>query len=98
MTPAKAKEGGTPIEALSARTNWPKHDPFYTPTARDHMPPHSPEYIAAKKAQGHGMGNLNDQIGGSLNPTWVEWLMGFPLGWTVLEASATPSSRKSRKS
>jgi hypothetical protein len=19
---------------------------------------------------------------GSLNPTWVEWLMGFPLGWT----------------
>jgi hypothetical protein len=22
------------------------------------------------------------QAGGSLNPTWVEWLMGFPLGWT----------------
>lgn len=71
---------------------------FYTPTARDHMPAHTPEYIAAKKAQGHGMGNLNDQIGGSLNPTWVEWLMGFPLGWTALEPSETPSSRKSRKS
>ena len=27
---------------------------------------------------------LNDQIGGQLNPTWVEWLMGFPLGWTDL--------------
>ena len=26
---------------------------------------------------------------GSLNPTWVEWLMGFPAGWTDLEASAT---------
>ena len=25
-------------------------------------------------------------IGGKLNPTWVEWLMGFPLGWTDLEA------------
>ena len=37
-------------------------------------------------------------VGGSLNPTWVEWLMGFPLGWTDLEPSATPSSRKSRKS
>ena len=37
-------------------------------------------------------------IGGSLNPTWVEWLMGFPLGWTVCEPSATPSSRKSPKS
>jgi hypothetical protein len=21
---------------------------------------------------------------GSLNPTWVEWLMGFPIGWTDL--------------
>lgn len=27
--------------------------------------------------------------GGKLNPTWVEWLMGFPLGWTDLEASET---------
>lgn len=26
--------------------------------------------------------NLNDQIGGQLNPTWVEWLMGWPIGWT----------------
>jgi hypothetical protein len=32
---------------------------------------------------------------GSLNPTWVEWLMGFPIGWTVLKVSATPSSRRS---
>jgi site-specific DNA-cytosine methylase len=24
--------------------------------------------------------------GGSLNPTWVEWLMGFPLGWTDLRS------------
>ena len=23
---------------------------------------------------------------GKLNPTWVEWLMGFPTGWTDLEA------------
>lgn len=35
---------------------------------------------------------------GALNPTWVEWLMGFPLGWTALSASETPSSRKSRNS
>ncbi len=27
--------------------------------------------------------------GGKLNPTWVEWLMGFPLGWTDLEDSET---------
>ena len=23
---------------------------------------------------------------GSLNPEWVEWLMGYPIGWTDLEA------------
>ena len=27
--------------------------------------------------------------GGKLNPTWVEWLMGFPLGWTDLGVSET---------
>jgi len=32
------------------------------------------------------------------SPTFREWLMGLPIGWTALEASATPSSRKSRKS
>jgi hypothetical protein len=26
---------------------------------------------------------------GKLNPMWVEWLMGFPLGWTDLEDSET---------
>jgi hypothetical protein len=36
-------------------------------------------------------------VGGSLNPTWVEWLMGFPLGWTVLNALEIASSRKSPK-
>jgi DNA (cytosine-5)-methyltransferase 1 len=32
---------------------------------------------------------------GSLNPTFVEWLMGYPLGWTALKAWGTRSSRKS---
>ena len=26
-----------------------------------------------------------ETIGGYLNPTWVEWLMGYPSEWTVLE-------------
>ena len=34
-----------------------------------------------------------EQNGGSLNPTWVEWLMGYPGGWTVCEPWAMPSSR-----
>jgi len=33
--------------------------------------------------------NLNDQIGGQLNPPWVEWLMGWPVGWTDLKPLET---------
>jgi hypothetical protein len=35
----------------------------------------------ASKTSGDG---LATQVGGKLNPTWVEWLMGWPLGWTDL--------------
>ena len=28
---------------------------------------------------------LSTKAGGSLNPTWVEWLMGYPEGWTDLK-------------
>ena len=34
---------------------------------------------------------------GQLNPTWVEWLMGFPTGHTELKHWVTRSSRKSQK-
>jgi len=30
--------------------------------------------------------------GGKLNPTWVEWLMGWPLGWTDLKPLETDKS------
>jgi len=30
-----------------------------------------------------------DQTSGQLNPTWVEWLMGWPLGWTDLNPLET---------
>lgn len=34
--------------------------------------------------------NMSQGNGGQLNPTWVEWLMGFPIGWTDLNASEMP--------
>ena len=49
-----------------------------------------------RKAQGHSV-NLRDQVGsGQLNPMWVEWLMGCPLGWTDSGLSETASSLQSR--
>ena len=41
----------------------------------------------ASKTSGDGLATV---IGGALNPTWVEWLMGFPCGWTDLEPWETP--------
>ena len=32
------------------------------------------------------------RVAGNLNPMWVEWLMGFPIGWSALAPLATPSS------
>ena len=32
---------------------------------------------------------------GNLNPEWTEWLMGFPTGWTELDASETRCARPS---
>jgi hypothetical protein len=44
-----------------------------------------------------GKGNLGEQVsglhnGGKLNPTWTEWLMGWPLEWTDLKPLATAKS------
>jgi hypothetical protein len=51
----------------------------------------------AAKGRGAGSAEQRSRLGGSLNPAWVEWLMGYPVGWTDCGASATPSSRKSRR-
>ena len=45
--------------------------------------------------KGGANGKTAITITGSLNPNWVEWLMGYPTGWTVLEDLETPSYRRS---
>jgi len=62
-----------------------------TPQSRDFRTGQSSRWENPERTR-----NLNDQIGGQLNPAWVEWLMGYPLGWTDCGDSGTPSSRKSR--
>ena len=63
---------GDPIGYITKET-WP------TPTA--HM---------AKETNAPSEANRNEpsmasRVGGKLNPMWVEWLMGWPLGWTDLK-------------
>ncbi len=88
VTPRKGREGGTLIEAVRARNIWP------TPTASDHRnrgklaDPCIQRRLAMGKQIGLGMA-----AGGQLNPTWVEWLMGWPLGWTDLQPLATDRFR-----
>lgn len=39
--------------------------------------------------------SLSFELGGHPNPPWLEWLMGFPEGWTNSEDSETPPCRPS---
>jgi len=57
-----------------------------TPTARDGKG--AANYKSSKRNAADLTNQARSADGaqrGSLNPTWVEWLMGFPPGWTDLE-------------
>ena len=55
-----------------------------TPNARDWK---DGKTAGNRKSPGLGVvaHQLDTQVGGQLNPTWVEWLMGWPLGWSELK-------------
>ena len=64
---------GSPVGYVT-KQNWP------TPTAHDAKD--------SGKAPSEGLRKspcLAFKVGGQLNPMWVEWLMGWPLGWTDLK-------------
>ena len=82
------KQAGKPsLESMARHNLWP------TPRASEykdcgpvgskshtHMDKRS--YLCAKAKD-------PDQPSGLLNPTWVEWLMGVPTGWTGLDSWGT---------
>ncbi len=41
--------------------------------------------------------SLRQSAGGKLNPMWVAWLMGIPLGWTKLPPSVTAKYLSARR-
>ena len=62
------------------------------PTARDWKGPSG----AAFRAK-YGNHNLADCLGGTPNPEFSEWVMGWPIGWTDLAPLATDSFRRWRR-
>ena len=65
-----------------------------TPTATMHKGS-SPAALTRKDGQDRSRDRLDHALqalegSGALNPTWVEWLMGFPTGHTDLQPSETP--------
>lgn len=53
-----------------------------------HLVSHSEQFpspdVGAAKGRGMTSASGRSRLGGALNPTWVEWLMGVPTGWTEL--------------
>ena len=67
-------------QCMKAGTMWP------TPTKSDGMGgPGSSGRDGGENLRTTVLAEAGHPIG-QLNPTWVEWLMGFPLGWTDLDA------------
>jgi len=63
-----------------------------TPEAARHQPPIWPTPTAQDAKNNGGPSQqkrntkpLNAEVNGPLNPQFVEWLMGYPTGWTDLE-------------
>jgi DNA (cytosine-5)-methyltransferase 1 len=81
------RENGQPIQIrLVDQVNNPRLWP--TPTAQD------AKNNGAASQMVRNTKPLNAEVGGALNPMWVEWLMGWPLGWTDLKPLETDRFQK----
>ena len=78
MSAARLEEGRPPDTLHLAVQKWP------TPTAHDR----SSTILSVSQQERNSIPGmllrLGERPGGQLNPNWVEWLMGYPTGWTAL--------------
>jgi len=78
------------LAAVQHSQMWP------TPKRRDYKGTNAPEGLTRKDGKSR-MDQLPNAVAynsqekdtGQLNPNWVEWLMGWPIGWTDLNALET---------
>jgi hypothetical protein len=96
LLPSMRNTGGTASGSLLATPTtkanqlapsmlkWPSFAALWpTPTARDHKDTGDCLNVPVNGLLGRAV--RPSRAGGSLNPTWVEWLQGYPLGWTIVE-------------
>jgi len=74
------------LETMARKNLWP------TPTARDYKDNGKSPAELARNSK-----TLATHAGGQLNPQWVEWLMGYPVGWTELKDSVMQWYQNARK-
>ena len=82
-----------PRQVFNREKRWP------TPTARlgTARGPQAKRYFDPKRSNDLDDAVAASGVTGQLNPTWVAWLMGFPIDWLSSVPWETPSSRKSQK-
>ncbi len=82
----KNGQANLPEAVMESRKMW------QTPTVQDSKNNGAPSQMVRHTKP------LNVEIGGALNPMWVEWLMGWPLGWTNYEPLETDKYRAWQRS
>jgi hypothetical protein len=82
----KNGQANLPEAVMESRKMW------QTPTVQDSKNNGAPSQMVRHTKP------LNAEIGGALNPMWVEWLMGWPLGWTNYEPLETDKYRAWQRS
>ena len=93
----KYKQGGTPLQVAAMLIPTPTANCYkgarkaetLKKTKRNPLTNSIMDYVENQNP------NTTNMTTGALNPTWVEWLMGYPEGWTDCEDSETQSYRKS---
>jgi len=76
--------------------NNPQKDLWPTPAARDHKGGSNPHRVRNGKVQTDTLDRavLASDGRGQLNPTFVEWLMGYPRSWTDLSPPPAPAKQE----
>jgi hypothetical protein len=79
-------ENSRPLSEMVERWPTPRANPAMAATITEGADPDRyPNLETVVKKRDPGV------VGGQLNPMWVEWLMGLPIGWTGSEPLATVS-------